>query len=85
VRLGQVKSFHYQLIASFSHNDSGEYKLLVNGTPIQTHYLHDGNIIEFVAGISAIYRYSRRVEPLTTNFSEGFIDFSYYGLGNLFA
>ncbi len=85
VRLEQVQSADYQLIASFSPDDSGEYKLLVNGIPIQTHDLHDGDIIEFAAGVSAIYRYSRLVEPLTTNFSEGCIDFSYYGLGNLFA
>jgi pSer/pThr/pTyr-binding forkhead associated (FHA) protein len=64
VRIGQGECFHYQLIASYSQEDSHKYKLLVNGNPIQTHDLQDGDTIEFAPGISATYHYAR-VEPLS--------------------
>ncbi|HEY9612602.1 hypothetical protein [Allocoleopsis sp.] len=40
----------------------------------------DKDTIEFVPGVSAIYRCSHRFEPLSAPFSESFIGFSYYGL-----
>jgi pSer/pThr/pTyr-binding forkhead associated (FHA) protein len=83
LRVGQQESFHYQLLASFPQDDSGQYQLLVNGNPIQIHDLQDGDAIAFVPGVSATYRYSHRLEPLPVNFPEGLIDFSFYGLGNL--
>ncbi|WP_016953550.1 FHA domain-containing protein [Anabaena sp. PCC 7108] len=75
MKLGEMNCFHYQLIKSFSVDDEDKYKLLVNGKPIQTYDLHDGDMIEFAPGVSATYRCFHRVETISEDSYRGFINF----------
>jgi pSer/pThr/pTyr-binding forkhead associated (FHA) protein len=54
----------YQIVAEKLEGVLNQYKILVNGNPLQTHLLQDKDTITFAPDVYATYHYTSRIEPI---------------------
>lgn len=64
IRLMQDGTSSYQIVEEKLAGVPHQHGLLVNGNPIQTHLLQDGDTIIFAPDVKANYYYTRRIEKL---------------------